>query len=243
MPDPRTPNPESLIPSPESRVPSPPRRRPAFPLPLVEPASTLGRYPPFRTCGHAGHTAARSLCNLSLRTASGPEGSSAKQILTCAAGHPGRGGVRSGASPPSYANQHANIHTRNSACAQLPGSRPQVASAALRGRDRPARRHPDAAQRDHRKANRAVVRVLRAAWRRQDDDRPDPGPLPQLRERADPGSLRRVRRVRRDRAGTRHRRDGDRRGDEYAGRQGPRDHHQRPQRRAGQESLQDLHHR
>ncbi len=39
----------------------------------------------------AGRTAARSLCNLSLRTASGPEGSSAKQILTCAAGSPGRG--------------------------------------------------------------------------------------------------------------------------------------------------------
>ena len=39
----------------------------------------------------AGRTAARSLCNLSLRTASGPEGSSAKQILTCAAGYPGRG--------------------------------------------------------------------------------------------------------------------------------------------------------
>src|SRR4051812_45200282 len=40
------------------------------------------------------HTAARSLCNFSLRTASGPEGSSAKQILTCAAGSPGRGGNR-----------------------------------------------------------------------------------------------------------------------------------------------------
>jgi hypothetical protein len=42
----------------------------------------------------AGRTAARTLCNLSLRTASGPEGSSAKQILTCAAGSPGRGRVR-----------------------------------------------------------------------------------------------------------------------------------------------------
>src|SRR5687767_1085163 len=42
----------------------------------------------------ASRTAARSLCNLSLRTASGPEGSSAKQILTCAAGSPGRGGTR-----------------------------------------------------------------------------------------------------------------------------------------------------
>jgi hypothetical protein len=39
-------------------------------------------------------TAARNLCNLSLRTASGPEGSSAKQILRCAAGLPGRGGER-----------------------------------------------------------------------------------------------------------------------------------------------------
>src|SRR5712671_4017754 len=34
-------------------------------------------------------TAVRNLCNFSLRTASGPEGSSAKQILTCAAGHSG----------------------------------------------------------------------------------------------------------------------------------------------------------
>ncbi len=47
------------------------------------------------TAGRAGRTAARTLCNLSLRTASGPEGSSAKQILTCAAGSPGRGGTRS----------------------------------------------------------------------------------------------------------------------------------------------------
>ncbi len=39
----------------------------------------------------SGRTAARTLCNASLRTASGPEGSSAKQILPCAAGHPGRG--------------------------------------------------------------------------------------------------------------------------------------------------------
>jgi len=44
-----------------------------------------------RGAAEAGRTAARSLCNLSLRTASGPEGSSAKQILTCAAGLPGRG--------------------------------------------------------------------------------------------------------------------------------------------------------
>ena len=42
----------------------------------------------------AGRTAARSLCNLSLRTASGPEGSSAKQTLQCAAGIPDRGGFR-----------------------------------------------------------------------------------------------------------------------------------------------------
>jgi DNA polymerase III subunit gamma/tau len=37
----------------------------------------------------AGRAAARNLCNLSLRTASGPEGSSAKQSLTCAAGPSG----------------------------------------------------------------------------------------------------------------------------------------------------------
>jgi len=37
----------------------------------------------------AGRTAIRTLCNLSLRTASGPEGSSAKQTLRCAAGDSG----------------------------------------------------------------------------------------------------------------------------------------------------------
>src|SRR5687767_3412143 len=37
----------------------------------------------------ARRTAARTLCNFSLRTASGPEGSSAKQSLTCAAGSSG----------------------------------------------------------------------------------------------------------------------------------------------------------
>src|SRR5687767_6388111 len=37
----------------------------------------------------AGRTAIRTLCNLSLRTASGPEGSSAKQSLKCAAGASG----------------------------------------------------------------------------------------------------------------------------------------------------------
>ncbi len=36
-----------------------------------------------------GCTAVRNLCNFSLRTASGPEGSSAHQILTCAAGTSG----------------------------------------------------------------------------------------------------------------------------------------------------------
>src|SRR6185503_7164236 len=42
----------------------------------------------------ARRTAARTLCKISLRTASGPEGSSAKQSLSCAAGHPGRGPAR-----------------------------------------------------------------------------------------------------------------------------------------------------
>ena len=41
-----------------------------------------------------GRTAIRTLCNCSLRTASGPEGSSAKQTLQCAAGPPGRGWAR-----------------------------------------------------------------------------------------------------------------------------------------------------
>src|SRR5438552_2108561 len=39
-------------------------------------------------------TAVRTLCKFSRRTASGPEGSSAKSILCCAAGPPGRGRTR-----------------------------------------------------------------------------------------------------------------------------------------------------
>jgi DNA polymerase III subunit gamma/tau len=52
----------------------------------------------------AGRIAVRNLCNPSLRTASGPEGSSAKWFLGCAAGPPGRGGTRalSHSSPMSY---------------------------------------------------------------------------------------------------------------------------------------------
>src|SRR4030095_92419 len=49
----------------------------------------------------AGGTAARTLCNFSLRTASGPEGSSAKQTLRCAAGAPGRGGGRQNSQRPN----------------------------------------------------------------------------------------------------------------------------------------------
>ena len=47
------------------------------------PPADRGWRPPSRM---AGRSAARTLCNLSLRTASGPEGSSAKQLLRCAAG-------------------------------------------------------------------------------------------------------------------------------------------------------------
>ena len=123
----------------------------------------------------AGRTAARTLCNLSLRTASGPEGSSAKQILTCAAGSPGRGGVRT---------LQSAFRTLRLPCV-LQGSRAQVAAAALRRRHRPARRHRDAPQRHRRRAHRPVVRVRRPARRRQDDDRPHPRARAQLRARAD----------------------------------------------------------
>ena len=93
-PEPRTPNPEPR--SPESPIPSPESRRRRRCRPPCRWSSRRVHWVDtrLRMCGHAGRTAARSLCNLSLRTASGPEGSSAKQILTCAAGHPGRGGVR-----------------------------------------------------------------------------------------------------------------------------------------------------
>ena len=128
----------------------------------------------------ARRAAARNLCNFSLRTASGPEGSSAKQILTCAAGPPGRGGSRRRRpATPSTTAPHTSHRV------YLSGHRPQVASAALRRRDRPARRHADAAQRDRRRPHRPVVRLLRSARGRQDDDGADPGALPQLRQGAD----------------------------------------------------------
>src|SRR5439155_463038 len=82
--------------------------------------------------GAAGRAAARTLCNSRLRTASGPEGSSAKQTLRCAAGAPGRGGAR-----PSH------FQLSNG----LSSSRAQMAASALRRCDRPAGRHANAAQR------------------------------------------------------------------------------------------------
>ena len=80
--------------------------------------------------GLVGRIAARTLCNFSLRTASGPEGSSAKQTLRCAAGAPGRGGAHQHLSDfPLTFHFHFNVCT----CSMvLPGSRPQVASAAVR---------------------------------------------------------------------------------------------------------------
>ena len=90
---------------------------------------------------HTSRTAARSLCNLSLRTASGPEGSSAKQILTCAAGSPGRGGTRQllmadcrGQSATSLNrpfNQQSTISNQQFSRVQLPGPGAQMASTAV----------------------------------------------------------------------------------------------------------------
>jgi len=56
--------------------------------------------------------AVRNLCNFSLRTASGPEGSSAKQILECAAGIPDCGPVRNQHHPRSalVRYQQSEIH-------------------------------------------------------------------------------------------------------------------------------------
>src|SRR5947208_10321764 len=79
--------------------------------------------------------AVRNLCNFRLRTASGPEGSSAKQILTCAAGTPDRGGAR---------NPKSDI--RNPKSNELPGHRAEMAAAEVRRRRRTAGGDADAAQ-------------------------------------------------------------------------------------------------
>ena len=82
-------------------------------------------------------TAARNLCNFSLRTASGPEGSSAKQSLTCAAGPPGRGGTRAGShfSIRHSAPNFFQCPTRSSpASGGRSGSTTSSASAASRRR-------------------------------------------------------------------------------------------------------------
>ena len=187
--------------------------------------------------GPAGRTAIRTLCNLSLRTASGPEGSSAKQTLRCAAGASGSRWVPAGPQP-----HHRSAHTAHSARV-LQSSREEMAAAALRGRHRPEGGHADAAQRHRRAADCAVVRLCRAARRRQDDDRAHSGARPQLSAGADGRSLRHVRRLRRDRRRARHGRARDRRRHPHPGRQGPRHHHLRPWHRPRPRPPQGLHHR
>ena len=70
-------------------------------------------------------------------------------------------------------------------CMSYPGSRPQVASAAVRRRRRPGGGDAHAAQRDRERAHRACVRVCRAARVRQDDDRAHSGAGAELREGTD----------------------------------------------------------
>src|SRR6185436_20157280 len=73
----------------------------------------------------AGRTAVRNLCKSRLRTASGPEGSSAKQILYCAAGPPDRGRVRCFPHRPLDGPRSPFPHGLSSPC-------PQVATSAVR---------------------------------------------------------------------------------------------------------------
>ena len=86
--------------------------------------------------------------------------------------------------------------------------------------------------------------LLRPARLRQDDQRPHPGPLPQLRAGSDPRAVRHLRLVRgaRPRRRGHGRRHRDRRGQPRRCRRRPRPARARVLR-AGPEPLQDLHHR
>ena len=143
------------------------------------PCSTAERF--------ADCTAVRNLCNFSLRTASGPEGSSAKQILTCAAGPPGRGSVRkrdshralSAPISPAIASMSYQVIARK--------WRPQRFDDVV-GQQAVTRTLRNALA---ERAARAGVRLRRTARRRQDDDGAHPGARAELRERADRRSVRR----------------------------------------------------
>ncbi len=127
-------------------------------------------------------TAARTLCNSSLRTASGPEGSSAKQTLRCAAGAPGRGGAHPRQTAQTPTSQR--FHT----------SHFNVSYQVLARKWRPQRFDDVVGQ-------QAVTRTLRNAITsgriahafvfaglarlRQDDDGAHPGARAELREGTD----------------------------------------------------------
>ena len=142
----------------------------------------------------AGRTAARNLCNISLRTASGPEGSSAKQTLTCAAGPPGRGGARG--QPSRSASSHLRHPSHPCPTRSSPASGARSASTTWSASRRVTRTLRNAIT-SGRIAQAFVFAGPRGV--RQDDDRAHPGARAQLRERADRRSVRRVRRLRRDR--------------------------------------------
>ena len=105
-----------------------------------------------------------------------------------------------------------------------------MAPAAVRRCRRAGGGDAYAAQRHRQRTHRAGIRLCRLARMRQDDDGAHPGAGAQLREGADRRSLRRVRRLRRDRPGARHRRARDRRGQPYRHRQHPRGRHRRARR-------------
>ena len=162
-------------------------------------------------------TAVRNLCNLSLRTASGPEGSSAKQILTCAAGLSGpRWNPQIRAvlqSPMSY--QVIARKWRPQRFDDVVGQ--QAVTRTLRNAiasGRLAQAFVFAGPRGVGKTTTA--RILARALNCVN------GP--------DGRSVRRLRRVRRDRRRPRHGRPRDRRRDAHRRRQHPRGDHRGPRR-------------
>ena len=130
-------------------------------------------------------------------TRSGPEGSSRNEFR---AGSPS-------SLPPRLPDQHPGRWSPAAAPRRLPGPRPRLPPDPALGADRPGGAGPHAQERVRLGPRRPRLPALRHPRRRQDDDRPDHRPRPQLhrprrQRRADARAVRRLPELRRGRRAT-----------------------------------------